>query len=188
MTIINAAWGLGESVVQGAVDPDEFVVFKPFLGNTGLAPILEKSCGGKERKMVYGTGAQPTEYVPTSKAEQNSFAISDTDVLTLSRWACGIEDHYGCPMDIEWAKDGLNGELFVVQARPETVQSRRDMSVLSAYRINSKGKLLAKGLSIGNAVATGRANSVDAAGIRNIACREPARSVGGDQKQNVVER
>ncbi|MEX3007236.1 phosphoenolpyruvate synthase [Hoeflea sp. TYP-13] len=156
VNVINAAWGLGESVVQGTVDPDEFVSFKPFLKDPALNPIIEKRLGHKERKMVYGTGAQSTEYVPTSKAERVSFVLSDVEILTLSRWACAIEDHYGCPMDIEWAKDGISGELFVVQARPETVQSRRDMSILVTHEITSKGKQLVSGLSIGSSVVSGR--------------------------------
>jgi pyruvate,water dikinase len=156
VAIIDAAWGLGETVVQGTVDPDEYQVFKPLLSNSLLKPIVEKRLGGKTHKMIYATeGDRPTRTVPTSKAERTSFVLSDEDVLTLGRWACVIEDHYGCPMDIEWAKDGENGKLFIVQARPETVQSRRTIGDYRSYRINSKGRKLVTGLSIGEAVVTG---------------------------------
>lgn len=157
VVMIDAAWGLGENVVQGAVDPDEYQVFKPLLSNPKLKPILEKRLGGKAQKMIYAKdGERPTRNVPTSKAERSSFVLGDDDILTLGRWACIIEDHYGCPMDIEWAKDGENGKLFIVQARPETVQSRRAGGELRTYRIKSKGRKLTTGLSIGEAVVTGR--------------------------------
>jgi len=157
VVMIDAAWGLGENVVQGAVDPDEYQVFKPLLSNPKLKPILEKRLGGKAQKMIYAKdGERPTRNVPTSKAERSSFVLGDDDILTLGRWACIIEDHYGCPMDIEWAKDGENGKLFIVQARPETVQSRRAGGELRTYRIKAKGRKLTTGLSIGEAVVTGR--------------------------------
>jgi len=156
VVVINAAWGLGENVVQGAVDPDEYIVFKPLLGEAAFSPIVEKRRGAKEVKMIYGQADAPTRNVPTSKAEREADVLSDGDILTLARWAVAIEAHYGCPMDIEWAKDGDTGELFVVQARPETVQSRRNMSSFRTYRIGSKGRVLARGLSIGDAVVTGR--------------------------------
>ena len=155
--VINAAWGLGENVVQGAVDPDEYQVFKPLLSEPSLIPIIEKTVGGKAEKMVYaGEGERPTRNVPTSKAERGKFVLSDGEILTLGRWACTIENHYGCPMDMEWAKDGESGKLFIVQARPETVQSRREAGAFKLFRVKSKGRVLASGLSIGEAVATGR--------------------------------
>ncbi|WP_199223334.1 phosphoenolpyruvate synthase [Oricola cellulosilytica] len=156
VAVINAAWGLGENVVQGAVDPDEYVVFKPLLSDVALSPIIEKRLGGKEIKMIYQEGEAKTRNVPTSKIERSSFVLDDEDILTLGRWAVVIEEHYGCPMDIEWAKDGDTGGLFVVQARPETVQVGRDLSVLKSYEIRSRGAVLAKGLSIGDSVITGR--------------------------------
>jgi len=157
VVMIDAAWGLGENVVQGTVDPDEYQVFKPLLSNPKLKPILEKRLGGKAQKMIYAKdGERPTRNVPTSKAERSSFVLGEDDILTLGRWACIIEDHYGCPMDIEWAKDGENGKLFIVQARPETVQSRRIGGELRTYRIKSKGRKLTAGLSIGEAVVMGR--------------------------------
>lgn len=157
VAIIDAAWGLGENVVQGAVDPDEYQVFKPLLGQPGLKPIIEKRLGGKAQKMIYAReGEGTTRNVPTSRAERAAFVLSDDEILTLGRWACVIETHYGCPMDIEWAKDGETGQLFIVQARPETVQSRRHAGEYRTYRIVSKGRRLATGLSIGEAVVTGR--------------------------------
>jgi pyruvate,water dikinase len=157
IVLINAAWGLGENVVQGTVDPDEYEVFKPFLSDPSLTPIIEKKRGAKTQKMIYATdGDRPTRNVPTSKAERASFVLDDEEILHLARWACVIEDHYGQPMDMEWAKDGVTGELFIVQARPETVQSRRTASGLRSYRIKSKGRRLLSGLSIGDAVVAGR--------------------------------
>ncbi|MGO9631498.1 MAG: phosphoenolpyruvate synthase [Xanthobacteraceae bacterium] len=155
--VINAAWGLGENVVQGAVDPDEYQIYKPLLSDPALVPIIEKTIGGKAQKMIYAsTGERPTRNVPTSKAERSGFVLSDSEILTLARWACVIENHYGCAMDMEWAKDGESDALFIVQARPETVQSRRQASTLKSYRVKSKGRTLVTGLSIGEAVATGR--------------------------------
>jgi pyruvate, water dikinase len=157
IVLINAAWGLGENVVQGAVDPDEYEVFKPFLSDTSLAPIIEKKLGEKAQKMIYATESdRPTRNIPTSKAERAEFVLADGDILQLARWSCVIEQHYGRPMDMEWAKDGLSGELFIVQARPETVQSRREASTLRSYRIKTKGRRLLTGLSIGDAVVAGR--------------------------------
>ena len=157
VVVINAAWGLGENVVQGAVDPDEYQIFKPLLSDPALVPIIEKTIGAKAQKMIYaGAGERPTRNVPTSKAERSSFVLGDDEILTLARWACVIEHHYGCPMDMEWAKDGESNELFIVQARPETVQSRRQASALKSYRVKSKGRTLVTGLSIGEAVTTGR--------------------------------
>jgi pyruvate, water dikinase len=160
--LINAAWGLGENVVQGAVDPDEYEVFKPFLSRPPLTPIIEKKLGEKARKMIYASGGdRPTRNVPTSKAERARFVLDDTDILQLARWACVIEEHYGRPMDMEWAKDGATGKLFIVQARPETVQSRREASTLRSYRIKTKGARLLSGLSIGDAVVGGRVCLID---------------------------
>lgn len=156
VVIIDAAWGLGENVVQGAVDPDEYQVFKPLLEDPTLMPIISKRCGGKTIKMIYGTAEQPTRNVPTSKAERSALVLSDEEILTLARWATTIERHYGCAMDMEWARDGHTERLYIVQARPETVQSNRDTAVFSTYQIKSKGKTLVKGLSIGDAVVSGQ--------------------------------
>jgi pyruvate,water dikinase len=162
--LINAAWGLGENVVQGAVDPDEYQVFKPLLSDAALTPIIEKKRGDKARKLIYATdGDQPTRNVPTSKAERAAFVLSDPEILSLARWACVIEDHYGQPMDMEWAKDGEGSALYVVQARPETVQSRREASDLKTYRIKSKGRKITSGLSIGDAVVAAKVCVIESA-------------------------
>jgi pyruvate,water dikinase len=154
--LITGAWGLGETVVQGMVDPDEFHLFKPFLENPDLRPIVEKKRGGKRKKMVYGKAGGTTELVETSAKERKGFVLSDDELLQLGRWAAEIERHYGKPMDMEWAKDGETGELFVVQARPETVQSQRSAASLKAYRLKEPGKLLVQGLAVGDAIAAGK--------------------------------
>lgn len=153
--LINANWGLGETVVQGMVDPDEYHVFKTLLEVEGLMPIVEKRPGGKARKMVYASKGS-SELVDTTEEERAGFVLSDEEILVLARWACAIEAHYGQPMDMEWAKDGETGELFIVQARPETVQSRKGAETLKSYRIGRKGALLLTGTSVGDAVATGK--------------------------------
>ncbi|EEW25409.1 phosphoenolpyruvate synthase [Rhodobacter ferrooxidans] len=155
VVLINAAWGLGENVVQGTVNPDEYQVYKPFLGNPSLVPILQKSLGEKERKLIHATGAAATRNVPTSQAEREAFVLSDAEILDLARQACVIEAHYGTPMDIEWARDGETGVIWIVQARPETVQSRADVGALRSYALKSRGKKLLEGLSVGDAVAAG---------------------------------
>ena len=158
--LIDAAWGLGENVVQGTVDPDEYVVFKPLLPDANLAPIIEKKCGEKARKLIYaerGAGeAAVTRDVPTSLAERNRLVLDDREILSLARWACAIERHYGTPMDIEWAKDGESGKLFIVQARPETVRSRRKVNLLRSYRIRRQGRVLTTGISVGESAVAGR--------------------------------
>ncbi|KAF2274259.1 phosphoenolpyruvate synthase [Westerdykella ornata] len=154
--LINAAWGLGENVVQGTVNPDEYQVFKPFLDRPGVVPIIEKRLGDKERKMIYSEGEQTTRNVPTSKAERSSLVLNDEDILQLARWACTIENHYGGPMDMEWAKDGITNEVYIVQARPETVQSARKVGTFHEYSVADKGQTLTTGCSIGDAAVAGR--------------------------------
>lgn len=162
VVLINAAWGLGENVVQGAVDPDEYEVFKPLLADRTLIPIVEKRRGEKAQKMIYtDEPSRPTKNVPTSKAERAALVLADSEILTLSRWACQIEEHYGRPMDMEWAKDGETNELFIVQARPETVQSRREASALKTYRIKQRRARLVSGLSVGDAVVSGKVCVID---------------------------
>jgi pyruvate,water dikinase len=164
IVIIDAAWGLGETVVQGAVDPDAYQVFKPLLANAALKPIVEKKRGGKEIKMIYAEGGDcSTSIVTTSSAERAAFVLTDEEILLLARWACTIERHYGCAMDMEWAKDGNTEDIYIVQARPETVQSRRGADTFKRYRLLSKGKVLVKGLSIGDAVASGPVCRIDSA-------------------------
>ncbi|MCU0902509.1 MAG: phosphoenolpyruvate synthase [Tabrizicola sp.] len=164
VALITAAWGLGENVVQGAVNPDEYEVYKPFLAKKSLTPILKKSLGAKEIKMIYaGTASGETKNVPTSRAERAAFVLSDAEILALARMAVTIEDHYGLPMDMEWARDGDTGELFIVQARPETVQSRVKAGAIKSYTVKKAGKPLLKGLSVGSAVATGRVSLIESA-------------------------
>ena len=156
VVLINAAWGLGENVVQGTIDPDEYQVFKPLLADAALKPIVHKRCGGKALKMIYTRGSEPpTCNVPTSLEERSGFVLTDAEILQLAHAACTIERHYGGPMDIEWAKDGRSGQLFIVQARPETVQSRAQTGVQRTYKIVQKGRKLASGLSIGGGVVSG---------------------------------
>ncbi|MDV7142149.1 phosphoenolpyruvate synthase [Tropicimonas sp. TH_r6] len=164
VVLINAAWGLGENVVQGAVDPDEYQVYKPFLSRPGVTPILRKALGAKEIKMIHGgaTGAK-TRNVACSRKERARFVLSDAEILDLARMACTIEDHYGMPMDMEWARDGETGKLYIVQARPETVQSRAVGEVLKSFRVTHAGEKLLEGLSVGLSVATGEVCLIESA-------------------------
>ncbi len=162
--LINAAWGLGENVVQGTVNPDEYQVYKPFLDDPDLVPILEKKLGEKEQKMIYaGPEGAMTKNVPTSKAERARFVLEDFEILDLARQATTIEAHYGQAMDMEWAKDGETGKLYIVQARPETVQSRAASGGFKSYTVTSAGEKLLTGLSVGQAVATGRVCLIESA-------------------------
>lgn len=165
VVFITAAWGLGENVVQGAVDPDEFYVHKPTLAQ-GFEQVLKRHKGTKKIKMVYAAGAakSPVRNVPTSRAERNRFCVTDADVITLARYAMIIEDHYSTqagyqkPMDIEWAKDGLTGELFIVQARPETVISQKNKAIQRDYRLaHSCDEMpLVTGRAVGSKIGQGR--------------------------------
>ena len=159
--LINAAYGLGENVVQGTVNPDEYYVFKHTL-KQGARPILQKRLGTKEFKLVYDVGGgKMTKNVPVPPDDRDRFALSDDDILTLSRWACMIEDHYSAkrgqftPMDMEWAKDGHSGELFIVQARPETVQSQKAQDVLEVYHLKQRGPVRVRGRSVGEKIGRG---------------------------------
>jgi pyruvate,water dikinase len=151
---ISANWGLGESVVQGIADPDEFIVFKQLLDRAEYTPIIHKARGRKAQKMVYEAGA--TRSVPTSVVERESFVLTDADAAQLAQWAVAIEDYYGRPMDIEWARDGNTGELFIVQARPETVHGAREQRTLRTFTLKAPGKVLATGQAIGEAIVNGR--------------------------------
>lgn len=155
--LINAAWGLGETLVQGLVDPDEYRVFKPLLQLRNALPIIERRLGAKEKKLVYSKrGRKPTRLVRTTPMERRQFVLGNDEVVQLARWAATIESHYSRPMDMEWAKDGVTGEIYIVQARPETVQSRRGPATVKTYVLKQKGKRLLSGLAIGNAIASGR--------------------------------
>jgi pyruvate,water dikinase len=168
VVLLHAAWGLGEPVVQGTIGPDEFLVFKPALADPHKRPILKKTVGPKERTMVFAAdGASLTREVETPPSRRESLCLDDDDVLQLSRWAVAIEQHLSArrgvatPVDIEWAKDGVTGELFVVQARPETVRSRAPARLVR-YRLNEptatepRPELLAEGNAVGDAVACAR--------------------------------
>ncbi len=159
--LINAAYGLGENVVQGAVNPDEFYVFKPTLMQ-GRRPIIRRSLGTKEFKLIYDVGgSKMVRNVPVAEADRSRFALADDEVLELARWAVQIEKHYGgkrgraTPMDMEWAKDGRSGELFIVQARPETVQSQKRGDVLETFHLQQRGSVIVTGRSVGDKIAAG---------------------------------
>jgi len=167
--LITGSYGLGENVVQGAVNPDEFYVFKPTL-KQGKRPIIGKKLGSKKIKMIYS--GDKIKNVETSEEERNSFCINDDEILKLAKWACIIEDHYSKkagyfkPMDIEWAKDGdgINvgtGDLFVVQARPETVHALKDMSIAKNYVLKERGKVLVTGQAIGEMIGQGEVNIIE---------------------------
>lgn len=167
VVLITGSYGLGEMIVQGAVNPDEFYVFKPTF-RKGYRAIVRKNLGEKRVKLIYGQGGakEVTRRVDVPDADQRRFCISDNDILTLAGYALTIEDHYSAkagkpvPMDIEWAKDGETGELFIVQARPETVQSQKTGDVLETYHIDERGEVLAVGKSIGDKIATGKARVI----------------------------
>jgi len=166
IALISAAYGLGENVVQGAVNPDEYLVFKPTLGQ-GFRPILTKRLGTKEIKMIYDVGGSKlTKNVPVSPSERAAFALNDDEILQLARWTCLIEEHYSrvrgvrTPMDMEWAKDGITNELFIVQARPETVHSQKVKNVLHTYHLKEKGEVLVTGRSVGEMIGHGKARVI----------------------------
>ena len=190
VVLINAAWGLGELIVQGEVIPDEFLVFKPliaelrgqtrgttrkFLRQSALSlrqsafvPIIEKRFGNKNRKMVYSTGRgiKKTKITDTSQKEKNSFSLNDEEILTLAKWCVLVEDHYSkkykkwMPMDLEWAKDGKSGQLYIIQARPETVHALRDLSKIKEYVLQQKERAIIKGISVGSKIAIGKARVI----------------------------
>ena len=163
---ITSAYGLGENVVQGAVNPDEYYVFKPTL-KKGFRPIIQKVVGSKEIKMIYSDNpAKPTKNVPVAEEERKKFVLDEDDILLLAKWACVIEDHYSKkagyfkPMDMEWAKDGITNQIFIVQARPETVQSQKDLNVLETYKLMEKGKVITTGNSVGEKIGQGPAHVI----------------------------
>ena len=160
VALITGAWGLGENVVQGTVTPDQFTVFKPLLDGQHR-PIIEKTKGSKTQKMIYAEeGSKAVVNVKTSGKERNAFVLTDDEILQLAEWAKVIEKHYGCPMDMEWAKDGDTDELFIVQARPETVQSQKQAGSLKSYKLKEQGETVVTGLSIGDAIASGKVSRV----------------------------
>jgi pyruvate,water dikinase len=155
---ITGAYGLGENVVQGTVNPDQFYVFKPTL-KKGFKPILEKKLGSKEKRMIYSENG--TEQQEVSDEDKKRYVISDEEILQLANWAIIIEDHYDKPMDIEWAKDGETGELYIVQARPETVHSQKNIAILETYVLEEDGKILVEGEAVGNKIGQGNVNVIE---------------------------
>jgi pyruvate,water dikinase len=158
VAVISAAWGLGEMVVQGAVDPDRYLVFTPLLAVAGAAPIIDKSLGAKARKMIHSQGGTArTRIVNTPTRQRHAYVLDEAEILELARWAVIVEEHYGRPMDMEWAKDGLTGRLFMVQARPETVQSQRSSTKFLVHHLTEDATPLLTGAAIGDSIATGTA-------------------------------
>ena len=159
VVLINAAYGLGEYVVKGRVNPDQYYVFKEGI-KQGKKSVISKIIGSKEVKLVYGkTGG--TRQLVVSHHERNRFAINQDEVVRLAKWGMQIEEYYGRPQDIEWAKDGATGELFIVQARPETVKAKADHSVIQTYLLKKKGKLLVTGISVGQKIGAGKARVIE---------------------------
>ncbi len=168
VVVVNATYGLGEMIVQGRVTPDEYLVSKSRIGAV-KDPIISKKIGTNEKKMVYDTGkkaVQQTKVVPVSDADQKRFVLRDEEIVTMATWGALIEEHYSArakkwtPMDMEWAKDGISGELFIVQARPETVQAGRDFTKLTEYKVTGAGKELLHGISVGSKAVSGKAHVI----------------------------
>jgi len=165
VVLITGAYGLGENVVQGAVDVDEFQVFKPTL-ESGHRAVLRRNLGGKAIKMIYSGNASNVSNVPTSLEERERFCLTDEEVLYLAEAALKVEKHYSAeagmarPMDLEWAKDGMDGLLYIIQARPETVVARRSMETLERYRLSGEGDIIATGRAVGERIASGRARII----------------------------
>jgi pyruvate, water dikinase len=167
VVFITGAYGLGENVVQGTVDPDEFYVFKPTF-RAGKRSVLRRTLGQKKIRMIFSEGSRATtRNIPTDRKEQEKFCISDSEVMTLAEQSITIEEHYSAkagqarPMDVEWAKDGLDGKLYIVQARPETVASRKDRTVLEEYHLKGHGEAKITGHAVGMRIASGRARVIE---------------------------
>lgn len=156
--LINASWGLGEYVVKGRVTPDQYYVFKPTL-KQGYAAIISKIVGTKDVKLVYSKTGTKQQRISSNMRDR--MVLSDNDILKLAKWAMMIEEHYGRPQDIEWAKDGVSGDLFVVQARPETVVTQRERNVIYEYRLKKKGRLITSGISIGTKIGQGKVKIIN---------------------------
>ncbi|MGW5345633.1 phosphoenolpyruvate synthase [Streptomyces sp. NPDC004050] len=160
VVVVSAAWGLGETVVSGQTDPDEYTVFKPGLKDPALNPVIDVRVGAKRCKAVYAARGL-TDTVDTTAEEQARRVLTDAEVCRLAQWAVAVEEHYGCPMDLEWAKDGITGDLAVVQARPETVQSRRRATTLRRCRLTGMpGEALTEGIAVGEAIGAGPVRSL----------------------------
>ena len=170
VVLINASYGLGENIVSGAVNPDQYYVFKPTL-KKGFRPVISKRLGNKDMKMIYANeGNKTTKNVPVSVEDKKKFALNDNEILELANWACIIEDYYSqkhnkyTPMDMEWAKDGVSNKLFIVQARPETVMSQKNMNIIEKYVIDKtskeNSKVLIDGLSVGDKIGKGKVDII----------------------------
>jgi pyruvate,water dikinase len=157
VVFITGSYGLGESIVQGMVNPDEYLVFKPAL-KKGFRSIISKKLGSKKTKTVFSK--YQTRVMEVDENERRRYVLTDDEIIQLAEWACTVEDHYGKPMDIEWAKDGRSGKLFIVQARPETVHSVNNADFSERYVLDEKGKLLLKGKAVGSKIGQGRANVI----------------------------
>lgn len=165
---ISGLWGLGENIVQGTVTPDEFFVFKPTL-RAGKNPVIQKKQGSKLMTMVFSSPGEkdPTKNIATDPEKANTYVLHHDEIILLAQWCLKIEEHYGCPMDIEWAKDGVDGRLYIVQARPETVHSRKDPLSWQVIELKKKGNKLTEGNAIGSGFASGKAKvmkTIDDAG------------------------
>ncbi|MCC4222654.1 phosphoenolpyruvate synthase [Vibrio campbellii] len=163
VVFITSSWGLGEMVVQGAVNPDEFYVHKPML-EAGQHPIVKKTFGSKQIKMIYSDRQEigkQVEIIDTSVEERNAFSLNDEEIKELAKQAMIIEKHYKRPMDIEWAKDGIDGKLYIVQARPETVCSQSEQNVIERYELSNKADVLVEGRAIGQRIGKGPVRLVD---------------------------
>ena len=164
--IINGSWGLGEFIVKGVVNPDEFRVFKPTL-KKGFKAIINKKLGSKEKKLIYSTeGINATKEAPVAEVDRHRFVLSDDQIIQLAKWGVIIEEHYQKPMDIEWAFDASENRLYIVQARPETVHARNKSSVLEEYQLIEKGKIITQGAAVGAKIGNGKARYIkDASAI-----------------------
>jgi pyruvate,water dikinase len=168
VVVVNATYGLGELIVQGHVTPDEYLVSKSRIGKV-KSPIIWKKMGTNTKKMIYASGrsaVQQTKVIATPLRDTERFVLTDDEILTMATWGATVEEHYSArakkwtPMDMEWAKDGITGELFLVQARPETVQAGRDFSKITEYKVSGAGKELVRGISVGSKVATGKVHVI----------------------------
>ncbi|MBT3690424.1 phosphoenolpyruvate synthase [bacterium] len=154
VVLINSSYGLGEYIVKGVVTPDEILVFKPTMA------IISKAIGPKKSKLIYGKGGEDTKDAKVSLKDRNKFSISDKEILKLAKWAMIVADHYKKPMDMEWAKDGRDNKLYLVQARPETVESQKDKNVIEEYKLKGKGKVLVEGAAVGKKIGAGKVNVI----------------------------
>ena len=172
VVLVTGAYGLGENIVQGAVDPDEFYVHKPMLAK-GHRAVLRRLLGDKAVKMIFveGETKATTRNIPTPKSDRERFCLSDEDVLELADNAVAIEAHYQHPMDMEWAKDGVDGKLYIVQARPETVASQRQASVFEIYILEGGAEVIVEGRSVGEKIASGTARVIE--NVANLADFQP---------------